>query len=234
LETKKDLDFLDVPVVIEILLYKSNEIDRKIVVDLEKMGYTHQKSTDSSGDDVFFCTLGEMKDLLRRRSYASKIKNFKLMNEDELIRKVDSTYFLYNLVKNFTSLRILRFKYLSSYEHGRIVQHDSGNYIGLEYKIKYGFLDMANFLSDRDLDFFNRMMIKKNFISKKYMTRSPYFVANVSDIFECIESYMMPDDLDEKAYISYSNVTDIIFELLDPKIEADNSLILVKTDYPDL
>jgi hypothetical protein len=234
LETKKELDFLDVPVVIEVILYKNNEIDRKIVGDLDSFGYLHQRTTGLSGEDTFFCTIGEMKDLLRRRSYAFKIKGFKEMKDEELVKNIDTTFFLYNLVKNFTSLRIIKFKYLNTYESGRIVEYETEKYIGIEYRIVYGFLNMPNALSSTDLDFFNRIMISAKFMNKKYMNRSPYFLATASQLLDFLETYSLDLDTDDNNLISFSNINEVIFDLIDPKIENDNSLILVKTDYPDL
>lgn len=234
METKKELDFLDVPVVIEVLLYKNNEIDRKIVGDLDKFGYLHQRTSAPSGDDAFFCTIGEIKDLLRRRSYASKIKAFKVMKDEELVKNVDTTFFLYNLIKSFTSLRIIKFKYLDSYDSGRIIERETGKYIGLEYRIVYGFLNMPEALSSIDLDFFNRLMISAKFMNKKYMNRSPYFLATAGQLLDFLETYSLDIDTDDNSLISFSNINEVIFDLIDPKIENDNSLILVKTDYPDL
>jgi hypothetical protein len=93
---------------------------------------------------------------------------------------------------------------------------------------------MPEALSSIDLDFFNRLMISAKFMNKKYMNRSPYFLATANQLLDFLETYSLDIDTEDNNLVSFSNINEVIFDLIDPKIENDNSLILVKTDYPDL
>jgi hypothetical protein len=79
-------------------------------------------------------------------------------------------------------------------------------------------------------------MVNLKYLNSKYIERSPYFKVKAADFLSSIEDYITEmylrngnEDSDEKM-----GFLDKLFALIDPKLEEDNTLLLVLTDYKNL
>jgi len=105
-EPKNDINHWDVPVWIEIVLYKSCAYDLKFVNDLKK-GRTLKNTIESQGE-YFFVTVEDIREVIEKRPYSTRLKKQYKMKEDEIAKDVDSVYFISNILNSLYNLRLVK------------------------------------------------------------------------------------------------------------------------------
>ena len=213
----------DFPLVIELPLYTKNHIDSHLLKDLldncHGIPDPHQK-TD------FFVSVADIMRLLKNKKYANLISSFSNTKDMELIINSNSVYFLYNLIKYYHNLTLVKIKPMKG--ESALKTFDDMDVFSYMFKISYGILDFSKYLSPNKLKMLNKIFLERELLSNKYLLRKSYFnipadqLLNIFSIYEANNPQMI-DFLNE--------VAEVLFEIIDPKIEDDNPSILVKTDY---
>lgn len=234
MELKNDINHWDVPVWIEIVLYKSCAYDLKFVNDL-KRGRTLKNTIESQGE-YFFVTVEDIKEVIEKRPYSTRLKKQYKMNEDEIAKDVDSVYFISNILNSLYNLRIVKIFLSNSIYTDRVIMFEDQEVIMLEHSIEYGILNLPNFFTEAELESFNKVMIQLKYLNSKYIEREPYFKVKTADFLFDIEEYNTEMYLENKSDKpdERMNFLDKLFALIDPKLEEDNTLLLVITDYKNL
>ena len=234
MEPKNDINHWDVPVWIEIVLYKSCAYDLKFVNDL-KRGRTLKNTIESQGE-YFFVTVEDIKEVIEKRPYSTRLKKQYKMNEDEIAKDVDSVYFISNILNSLYNLRIVKIFLSNSIYTDRVIMFEDQEVIMLEHSIEYGILNLTNFFTEAELESFNKVMIQLKYLNSKYIEREPYFKVKTADFLFDIEEYNTEMYLENKSDKpdERMNFLDKLFALIDPKLEEDNTLLLVITDYKNL
>jgi hypothetical protein len=74
----------------------------------------------------------------------------------------------------------------------------------------------------------NKLFLEKGLISNKYLLRKSYFNVPADQLLNMFSIY----DPNTPQKMDFLNeISEVLFEIIDPKIEQDNPSILVKTDY---
>lgn len=234
MELKNEINHWDVPVWIEIVLYKSCAYDLKFVKDLKK-GRTLRNTVEKNGES-FFVTASDIKEVIKKRPYSTRLKKQSSMSDEEIAKDVDSVYFINNIINSLYNLRIVKIFLSDSIHTGRVITLEDQEVIMLEHSVEYGVLNLPQFFTEKELESFNRVMIQLGYLKPKYIEREPYFKAKTSDFLLKVEDYITEmylkngnEDPDEKM-----SFLDKLFALIDPKLEEDNTLLLVMTDYKNL
>jgi hypothetical protein len=233
-DLKSEVNHWDVPVWIEIILYKSCAYDIKFVNDLKK-GRILRNTIEKDGES-FFVTTEDIRKIIQKRSYSSRLKKQSKMTDDELAKDVDSVYFINNIINSLYNLRIVKVFVSNSIYSGRVAIIEDQEVIMLEHSVEYGVLNLPQFFTEIELESFNKVMVNLKYLNSKYIERSPYFKVKAADFLSSIEDYITEmylrngnEDSDEKM-----GFLDKLFALIDPKLEEDNTLLLVLTDYKNL
>jgi hypothetical protein len=92
----------------------------------------------------------------------------------------------------------------------------------------YGILDFSKYLTPSRLKIMNKLFLEKGFLSNKYLLRKSYFNIPADQLLNIFGMYN-PDTSQKMDFLN--EVSELMFEIIDPKIEQDNPSILVKTDY---
>jgi hypothetical protein len=96
------------------------------------------------------------------------------------------------------------------------------------FRISYGILDFSKYLTPSRLKIMNKLFLEKGLISNKYLLRKSYFNIPADQLLNMFSIYN-PDTPQKMDFLN--EVSELLFEIIDPKIEQDNPSILVKTDY---
>jgi hypothetical protein len=102
------------------------------------------------------------------------------------------------------------------------VKIDNGREIvSFHFNIIEGIFDLTQILSREQLDTFNKKFIDLGILSNKYLDRSSHFYIKAALLFDLL------------AEMEESQIMDAfdIITAIDPKIEEDDPILLVKTDY---
>lgn len=213
----------DFPLVIEMPLYTRNHIDSYLLKDLiEKCNGIrdpHQKS------DLYF-SVTEIMDVLKMKKYSTLIDSFSKTKDMDLLSNGNSVYFIHNLIQHYHNLTLLKIKPMKS--ESFVAIGDAIDVFSYMFRISYGILDFSKYLSPSRLTMLNRVFLEKGLLSNKYLLRKSYFNIEASVLMELFQDYE-PDNPQKMDFIN--QVSDVLFDIIDPKIEQDNPSILVKTDY---
>jgi hypothetical protein len=213
----------DFPLVIEMPLYTRNHIDSYLLKDLmEKCNGIkdpHQK------DHLYF-SVAEVMNVLKLKKYSSLIDSFSKTSNMDLLSNGNSVYFIHNLIQHYHNLTLLKIKPMKS--ESFIAVGDALDVFSYMFKISYGILDFSKYLSASRLNMLNRVFLEKGYLTNKYMLRKSYFNLQASVLMDTFQNYE-PNTPQKMDFIN--QVSDVLFDIIDPKIEQDNPSILVKTDY---
>jgi len=213
----------DFPLVIEMPLYTKNHVDSYLLQDLID---NCNGIKDPNNKNDFYVSVAEIMKLLRNKKYSNLIDSFSKTKDMDLIANGNSVYFIHNLIKYYHNLTLLKIKPMKSESAIRIT--DDVDVFSYMFRISYGILDFSKYLSPSRLKMLNMIFLERGFLSNKYLLRKSYF--NVpSDQLLNIFSVYDPDTPKKMDFLN--EVSEVLFEIIDPKIEQDNPSILVKTDY---
>jgi len=211
----EDFD-LSIPTHIKFTLYRYDYIDGLLISTL-----TRECENISIEDDVYTITTESF-----RYAVKASMRLKKIAKRAELFRHgqkeaVNSLFFLWQMVQGFPNIELLSFSISKDKEFTRVVKVGNTEVINFIYYIEEGYLDMTQILPREDLDLFNKQAIKMGMLTNKYLNRSPYFYGTADRIFGVVEATALAGSEDANNILEY----------IDPKLESDNPILLVKTDY---
>lgn len=211
----------DFPLVIEMPLYTRNHVDSYLLNDLMKNCHgirdPHQKN------DLYF-SVAEVMKLLKLKKYSTLIDSFS--QGENLITKGNSVYFIHNLIKHYHNLTLLKIKPMKS--ESFIATNGDVDIFSYMFRVSYGIVDFSKYLSPSRLQSLNRIFLEQGYLSNKYLLRKPYFNIQADRLMNIFSLYD-PNTAQKMDLLNV--VSEILFDVIDPKIEQDNPSILVKTDY---
>lgn len=207
---------LGIPTHIRFTLYRYDYIDGLIIsnvlrecADLSTIEGVHTVQVDEFKQAI----LGSR----RLKREALKAESFK----PGMKENVNSAFFLWQILHSFPNMELLSFNISDEKEFTRIIKINETDAVNFQFKIEEGYLDLPSVLSRPDLDELNKICMRAGIISNKYLDRSAYFYINMGTALEVIQELGMLG----------STAAQWLLDLLDPKLEEDDPIVLVKTDY---
>jgi hypothetical protein len=211
----------DFPLIIEMPLYTKNHVDSCLLQDLvdECNGIKDPNKKD------FFVSVAEIMKLLRNKKYSNLIDSFSNSKNMDMMANGNSVYFIHNLIKHYHNLTLLKIRPVNS-ESARLTE--SVDFFSYMFKISYGIVDFSKYLTPSKLKMLNHIFITNGFLPNKYLLRKSYVNIH-SDRLLNIFSLYEPDTPEKMDFVN--EISEILFEIIDPRVEMDNPIILIKTDY---
>jgi hypothetical protein len=208
---------LSIPTHISCALYEKNEIDSLIISLIKK----DCKNYAVDSVDVYSVS----PESLLKAFQKSKIIKDIVVEIDKTINtsdfKPNSVYFLNNIIAKLTNLRLITFVFLKDVDFTRILKTDIKNLGLFNYTIIEGNFDLTKIFDRKSLDIFNRNLIQMNILPSKYMERRPYVYMKTDVLFDII------DVMNSNGLLKEFD----LFNYIDPKLEKDDPMLLIKTDY---
>jgi hypothetical protein len=212
----------DFPLVIEMPLYVKNHVDSYLLKDL----LDHCKGIkDPYQKQNFYVSVTEIMSLLKEKKYSNLIDSFSKTKDMDLIANGNSVYFLHNMIKYYHNLTLVKIKPM---KNELTLNTDDMDVFSYMFRISYGILDFSKYLTPSRLKIMNKLFLEKGFLSNKYLLRKSYFNIPADQLLNIFGMYN-PDTSQKMDFLN--EVSELMFEIIDPKIEQDNPSILVKTDY---
>jgi len=136
--------------------------------------------------------------------------------------KPNSIFFLQSIINRLPNLDTITFKISDEKVFSRLVKVDGGREIvSFHFNIIEGTFDLTQILDREQLDTFNKRFMDVGIMKNKYLERIPYFYIKAQTLFDILS------EMDEAQVLdAFEIITSV-----DPKIEEDDPVLLVKTDY---
>jgi hypothetical protein len=135
--------------------------------------------------------------------------------------KPNSISFLWSIIKRLTNVDWLTFNISYDKKFTRLVKIENREVQNFYFKIDEGVFDLTKVFERESLDIINRKIIQFGIMPNKYLDRSPYFYMKTSLFFEILGHLEMDESLN----------TFYLLDQIDPKLEEDDPILLVITDY---
>ncbi len=171
--------------------------------------------------------------LVKKESFLTAIKTSKRVHS--IIKKAEgfgyipnpavkpnSIYFLCSIFNRLPNLEFLTIKISDDKKYSRLVKNEVGRSIlSFHFSILEGIFDLTKLLDRKELDIFNKTLIDFEILKNKYLERKPYFYMKATAIIDILTS------MDINGKLSTFHMLDHI----DQKLEEDDPILIIKTDY---
>ena len=210
---------LEIPTHIAFTLYKHDYVDNLIISRVKK-----ECRNESKKKNEFIVSLEEFQNAISSSAFLrAELK--KTISQDLLPNpnfKPNSIFFLQSIINRLPNLNKITFKISDEKIFSRLVKVDGGREIvSFHFNIIEGMFDLTQILDRVQLDTFNKRFMAVGIMKNKYLERIPYFYIKATVLFDILS------EMDEaQVFDAFDIITSV-----DPKIEEDDPILLVKTDY---
>jgi hypothetical protein len=210
---------LEIPTHIKFTLYKFDYIDSIIISRVLK----ECKNWNTGENEIYTIKVNSFKAALlnnrRLKNEINKAKESGLLSRPD--NKPNSVTFLWSILDKLPNIEWLSFNISYDKTFTRLVRLEKQKVLNFYFKIEEGVFNLCKIFDREALDIINKKIIQFGLMPNKYLERSPYFYMQASFLFEVLEDLEMEGELE----------TFEILDSIDPKLEEDDPMLLIITDY---
>lgn len=223
----------DVPFFINVTLYKNNYYDNKILSLIK-----HKSIYVENNKNTLTITSSDLKTLIDE-NLKNTLDDLNNATPIEFTKNINSIYFLYEMIKSYSNLMYFTINISNDKNYTRVVTNKESNsdsfFINFDFKVVQCILDFPNHLDSNGLKLLNSFLRRINlFEEDKFREGPPYIDIMTKDFLSKIHEFMKEfKNEKDKEFEYYMPIINVIYELINPKIEQDNPLCLLILDYPN-
>ena len=213
----QQFEFSSMPTAIDVTLYKYNYIDNKLWAQIQ-----NDLDFIELGNDSIMVSSSQLKVILDRY-YQNSINRIKSVGSDFLHKEINTVFFLYQLLMEMENLQYIKFTLSKDKKYSRIVENGGVKMIQFSFKLLTATFRLFDLYDEFELPLVNTILEELDILEPGV----PYTRLNAKELYDSILFYLEDKDPeDTEAGI----VTDIL-DILEAKIEKEDPLILLITDY---
>ncbi len=210
---------LEIPTHISFTLFKYDYFD-SVIISRVKKECKNISQTDGEYVVKKDSFLNAIKTSKRIKNEMEKAEDFGYMPNPTL--KPNSVYFLCSIFNRLPNLEFLTIKVNDDKKYSRLIKNEVGlPILSFHFNIIEGIFDLTKLLERKELDLFNKTLIDFRILKNKYLERKPYFYMKATAVMDILASMETEGKLN----------TFSILDHIDPKLEEDDPILIVKTDY---
>lgn len=213
----QQFEFSSMPTAIDVTLYKYNYIDNKLWAQI-------QNDIDfiELGNDSIMVSTSQLKFILDKY-YQSSINKIKSVGSDFIHKEINTVFFLFQVLIEMENLQYIKLTLNKDKKYSRIIESDGIKMIQFSFKLLTATLRLYDLYEDDELHTVNNILEELEILEPGI----PYTRLNAKKLYNIILEYLEDKDPDD---IEAGIVTDIL-DILETKIEKEDPLLLLITDY---
>ena len=213
----QQFEFSSMPTAIDVTLYKYNYIDNKLWAQI-------QNDTDfiELGNDSIMVSASQLKFILDTY-YQNSINKIKSVGSDVVHKEINTVFFLYQILIEMENLQYIKFTLNKDKKYSRIIETDGVKMIQFSFKLLTATLRLYDLYEDDELPAVNKILEELKIFEQGIQ----YTRLNAKELYDTILFYLEEKDPED---VEAGIVTDIL-DILESKIEKEDPLILLITDY---
>ena len=213
----QQFEFSSMPTAIDVTLYKYNYIDNKLWAQI-------QNDTDfiELGNDSIMISSTQLKHVLDTY-YQSSINKIKSVGSDFIHKEINTVFFLFQILLEMENLQYIKLTLNKDKKYSRIIETDGVKMIQFSFKLLTATLRLYDLYEDDELPLVNKILEELEVFEEGI----PYARLNAKELYDNILFYLEEKDPED---LEAGIVTDIL-DILESKIEKEDPLILLITDY---
>lgn len=209
------------PTSIDVTLYKYNYIDNKLWIQIKnQLDYIEVDETS------IIITKQQLHTILIE-NYSNEINKIKSTGSKFFHNQVNTIYFVWMLVKEMSNLQYIKLTLNSDKSYTRLLIADDGaKTIEFDFKILSTTIRLTDIFELNEIAFINQMLVDL----KLLQSDETYVRLQALDLINMVDDYLSELDDEDELEESTATIADFL-ELFTYKIEKDNPLTLLVTDY---
>ena len=213
----QQFEFSSMPTAIDVTLYKYNYIDNKLWAQI-------QNDTDfiELGNDSIMISSSQLKFVLDTY-YQNSINKIKSVGSDFIHKEINTVFFLFQILLEMENLQYIKLTLNKDKKYSRIIETDGVKMIQFSFKLLTATLRLYDLYEDNELPLVNKILEELEVFEEGI----PYARLNAKELYDSILFYLEEKDPED---LEAGIVTDIL-DILESKIEKEDPLILLITDY---
>lgn len=213
----EQFEFSSMPTAIDVTLYKYNYIDNKLWAQI-------QNDTDfiELGNDSIMISASQLKYILDKY-YQSSINKVKSVGSDFIHKEINTVFFLFQILLEMENLQYIKFTLNKDKKYSRIIETDGVKMIQFSFKLLTATFRLYDLYEDTELPLVNKILEELEIFEEGI----PFARLNAKELYDSILFYLEEKDPED---LEAGIVTDIL-DILESKIEKEDPLILLITDY---
>lgn len=213
----EQFDLSLMPTAVDVALYKYNYIDNKLWTQIHNDTHFIPIS-----DESVMVSTSQLKSILEN-NYLSTINKIKTVGSDVMHKEINSVYFLYQMCLEMENLQFIKFNLHKDKSYSRMIEVEDKKMLQFSFKVITATLRLFDLYTEDELPKVNKILEE---IGVLYPEK-PYNRVFASELSNKIDMYVESHSEDDH---NAGIVLDIL-DILEPKMEVENSLILLITDY---
>lgn len=215
------MDFNQLATTIDIVLYKYNYIDNQIFTRIK-----NEIDYISVNEDSVVVSCDQVSALLETY-YARDINKIKSVGSNFLYKEVTTPWFLYQVCNDMMCLKFIKFTLNTDKKYTRLLEIPEGKVVKFDFKVLSMTVNLFDFFTATELKKVNKVLVSLGLFEKEV----PYARIQLNTFLDTIDQYianfenLMDKNNQEVNLLAY------FLDLIDPKIDQDNPIILFVTDY---
>jgi len=213
-----DLSLL--PTAVDITLYRYNYIDNKLWAQI-------QNDVDfiETSDDSIMISTAQLKHLLETY-YSPVLNKIKTVGSEVFHKEINTVYFLYQMTLEMKNLQYIKFNLNFDKSYNRTITVDGSKILQFGFKVLTSTLRLSDLYDDEELEIVNDILQKLSILGPN----EQYTRIFAKDLADSIDLYLMANENDDDEIGEEGIIADIL-DILENKLEPENALILLITDY---
>jgi hypothetical protein len=210
------------PLILEIYLYNNNYKDRLLISELKEKAQTVR--IEGIDDSSFFVKCDDMWDILNTK-FKKDLNDFESTPPDTLNQSVTSIYFINMIMLAFSNIKYFRI----SVSDAQIYTRKVNDTIKFDFKIIHSRVNLPLICGSDFLIECRRIFKKIGLYHSDPFNQVPFFETSAFNLFNSLRDYedMVKAEDPESEDLDFLESINLLFG---PKLEKDNSIILVIVD----
>ncbi len=225
----------DLPYAIDITLYKHNYYDRLIMSYLKKGSVC---TPIPNNENSFIVNIEDLKKVILGR-FGKEIHTIASLPDSEITKNANSIFFISKILNNFNNLKYIKVNISNKRKFTRLVEVDKNKLvISFDYKIITSVIDFTSFFTKKsEYRYINDILKRIGLIKPDiFGTRVSYIKTTSQELIASLAEFEgeligNPNEPISPSLDRYIQSIDLIYDIIDKKIESDNCRIILITDY---
>jgi len=217
------MDINKFPTAVGVTLHRYNHLDNQMWTRIKNdLNYIE---ADENSVIVSTSQLVHLFDLY----YLNEINKIKSTGSEFLHKKVTTPYFLYMMCQDLSNLQYVKFTKGLDKTFSRILENDGDKILKFDFKVLSATINLYDIFNQNELDIVNPILEELEILEEEV----PYTRIKLIELLDRLDMWVnneIDDDIPEGSVDPIPLVTSFI-DAIDPKVESDNPIVLLVTDY---
>ena len=210
------LELSHLPTSVDITLFRYNHLDNQLwTLIRNELDWIHIE------EDMMIVSASQIVRLIEHK-YQQMLNKINATGAEFLHKDVNSIYFIYMMCGEMDRIKYIKFTLSKQKKFNRMMVLDDEKVLKFDFKVLTVTLRLREFYSKKETNILNRVLESHGILQ----TGTPFTQYKMDKLLNKIDDILL-DVKDEDEGDLLTGLLDI----LDPKLERDNPLVLLVTDY---